>query len=803
MNERVGIGYFHPGDSRIEIASSSDELEVDKRLTFAALQRAPGATVVVSTGASQQLHVDRSVQLIEGILPWMMVSERHSSSSATSGFATLTTGGLTPIPFLPQSWSGADQSDHMGIDASNTSLDSSATVASLGFGNSSSPLNLNGHSLIVKSGGISLGNGGQINNGTLSTGPDGFNELLFYGRGAVSANIVEDPAAGPLAVTFSPGAGSFNVVYSGNNSYTGPTFVNEGQLDVFTRTALPTGTDLILNGGDVTLRYDSTAANKFGTIRIAGDGSLRSISGQNAIQFDELQLEQGEVREIRLAGSGTIRKTTNGDALLVSITSSGFSGNILVEQGHLGVFGTIPGSIRVTGGSVGVGGGTNPITLDGGALMLGQSPLSSASTYKGNGSIHVASPSKIMGIGIDRVDEAITGTITGAGSLEFTADGLIQQAMGSKIRVSSNNPNFSGDVSIDSLAIELWHSHSLGTGNISVGSGGILSLIGPSHMVVPGDVRLVGGEVRGRSYETEAHELAGDLFVTGRSRVGGVNVLGTTHLENGSSLTVSGRYGTQFVGEMLVGGNVDLEYGLPALSPGSINLGQDNLLQIRGTVSAGAPEATLNFVDRGLVDFQVHGTLKANAGQVLNIRKDGERFVLPLQGPTAGIAGDGTVNGDFALTAGATLAPGQSPGTLVIEGDLEMGSGAVYEWELGDSAWDQVHVDGTLTFSSSVGEPWQLVLSEHQTEMAYEDSEWLIATADAILGFDPTTLEIVTTGLSDGIRSDLAAEFTVEQRGGNLYLVLAVPEPSAMVVAVLLLASGVVFQRRKRTCISK
>jgi hypothetical protein len=73
------------------------------------------------------------------------------------------------------------------------------------------------------------------------------------------------------------------------------------------------------------------------------------------------------------------------------------------------------------------------------------------------------------------------------------------------------------------------------------------------------------------------------------------------------------------------------------------------------------------------------------------------------------ISGSGKI-GQLALVSGAILAPGNSPGLLTVDGDLDFAAGAIYEWEIdGYSAfepqrgtsYDAINVNGTVTINAA------------------------------------------------------------------------------------------------------
>ena len=70
---------------------------------------------------------------------------------------------------------------------------------------------------------------------------------------------------------------------------------------------------------------------------------------------------------------------------------------------------------------------------------------------------------------------------------------------------------------------------------------------------------------------------------------------------------------------------------------------------------------------------------------------------------SASVSGIGTFKGDMTLEDGSMIAPGNSPGTLTIDGNLTMDSGAIYQYEfdLDSSMFDTIVVTGDLTVSGT------------------------------------------------------------------------------------------------------
>ncbi|MCQ6263314.1 autotransporter domain-containing protein [Alcanivorax sp. MM125-6] len=252
-----------------------------------------------------------------------------------------------------------------------------------------------------------------------------------------------------------------------------------------------------------------------------------------------------------------------------------------------------------------------------------------------------------------------------------------------------------------------------GDGQVSIGAGGTVisdnGFVG-SGAVGQGRVTLGGADagwemvsnlVVGSYGSGEITVNAGATLSNGLAFVGSeagssgsVTVLGNGALWNNRGAILLGNNGN---GELTIadGGTVranGVVVGVNASGTGSLTLGEGGTLE--------AP-----WVDRDAGA----GTLVLNGNNLFRgaSRVDGGTLIVngAVAGSTVTVAdgallgGTGTLGG-ARLTDGATLAPGNSIGTLTVDGDLVFESGSVFQVEgAGDGSADRVRVTGGATLN--------------------------------------------------------------------------------------------------------
>ncbi|MCA9185017.1 MAG: hypothetical protein KDA99_05335, partial [Planctomycetales bacterium] len=630
-------------------------------------------TLVLNASSTRDLRVD-------GILPWVLAQNHSVFGARGIGFGTLSDNGtITTLADYVTDINTAAANDHVEIGSTNLILNADLQIASLTFDIPGGPLDLGGHTLNLASGGLFLGEGGVIQNGSLTGGESGKNEIVVWGSGHISADIT-DNSRGPVSITFASGTSK---EISGSNTYSGTTHVAETHLIVATANALPVNSDLHIVGGKVQLPVGQTTPTVLRAIRVAEGGKLEvQQQGRNELQFDSMLLEEGTVHLDRLIGDGSITKTTSGAAsLILGSPTPTYNGTITIEDGRLEVFGGNNARFMVNGGKLVTWDTSSTIALAGGDLQ----------TRGLHGSVEITAPARLLlDLDPNSMSSVIDGTLVGDGSLTITRAVPVSTSELASRHVHSitgDNSAFSGDVNIASVAIMARTSTALGTGHINVLPDGVLSFWGPGgdtaadRLAIQNNISLAGGQLVGDS-NAPPQFLHGELHVSGMSRIGNVQVLGDTYLSDGSRLSSVTKDVTQYVGDLWIGGHAELEYGneIIAVNASDVLVGTTQLL---GTIRSNATNAVLDLIDRGLDEAVIDVSLDVQSGQSLSILHNGQSMDLLIAGGGKRVSGDGTINNNVTVSEGAAITPGSSEGLLAIDGTVSFANGGRLSIELG------------------------------------------------------------------------------------------------------------------------
>ena len=234
------------------------------------------------------------------------------------------------------------------------------------------------------------------------------------------------------------------------------------------------------------------------------------------------------------------------------------------------------------------------------------------------------------------------------------------------------------------------------------------------------------------------------------------------------ALTAASRLGGS--GRLDVAAPITGDYGITKIGAGAVNLTGASTYTGGTTVEAGTlfvNNATGSATGTGTVTVQTGGTL----------------------------GGAGTVGGDVVLDAGGKLSPGNSPGVMVVEGDLDISQvendGSLI-FEIGDPTpgnYDQVQVSGILNLGNLT---WaDFTFSSGGTPLVH-GQEYTLFTYGSKTG----SLDANPANLRGVVPDDPAGHIAQLSDTGTSIAMRVIPEPSTVCMLLLCAAGGLTLRRR-------
>jgi autotransporter-associated beta strand protein len=506
--------------------------------------------------------------------------------------------------------------------------------------------------------------------------------------------------------------GSGTVFLTGNNNYSGGTDIQQGAIRVTNLGALGTGPvsvaagaalDLSINGsatyngaisgagilrksdvGDLTLLSNTLTGGLDivgGRVIVNTTGALGggpvTTAADTQLVFDNTTTE---VMSNQISGVGALTK--DGTGALIIQNANSYTGGTIINAGRIGlnngqglgtgnvvvlqnavlnignvaVANNVSGAGQIVKTASGTGSltGTNThsggVDIQGGTLVVNSpSALGTGTVSMGTGTILNVNYSGSTNVALDNV-------LTGAGALVKDGSGTLV--------INNGTNNYSGGTTINAGRLGLNFGNGLGTGAVVIGSGASLAL---------GDVTYAN-----------ATSGAGQIVKTS---AGLTNLTGTNTHSGGIAIQA---------GTLAVSGNAPLGSGTVAISSGAVF---EYTNATASTFSNGLSGAgSFNKLGAGQLTFANNfsiGSLNLNAGRT-RINTIATTNVTVAAGAT--LDGTGRIIGN--LTNNGTVAPGNSIGTITVQGNYVHNANSVLEIEFdGAGNIDLLDVTGNASLN--------------------------------------------------------------------------------------------------------
>ncbi|MBL8891938.1 MAG: autotransporter-associated beta strand repeat-containing protein [Planctomycetaceae bacterium] len=593
-------------------------------------------------------------------------------------------------------------------------------------------------------------------------------DTWWFGSGMGADRVLNTGGAiqtGAIRVDNNTGTPNYGVTING------PTITLIGNGDF----AIPGGSGnsgLVLNG--------SVGGNLVINSNLIVDGNQTWFAARNYTINGTVTLDNSTITFRQSAGTASINGAISGtgsllkdnSALTVLAGNSSYSGSTSVNLGILQVTGTL--------------GGTAGSSTDTGNIVFGGSGSNGTLQFNTVGNLGVASQIRFRNTG---------GTAGSGGRLEYngTTNQVLSKTIQSDssigIRIASNSVG--GSLTVNGTFDQT--NRSLYLEGSGTGSNTLASLFAGTG--------TLNKREAGTWLLTNTNTYSGGTVISGGTlRVNALSGIGTGALtvQNGSTFRYEGSGAESTARDLnmnsgaatvdIVNANANLNFtSVGGTRNGAFTKSGAGAMTIAGNFSGSASIAVTGGSLRLTGASNTHsGTTSVSNGGALIIdgtHTGGGNYSI---NDTSKLMGTGSIGANVVLGSNATLAPGNSIGTLTVNGNLTLGG--TYEWEVqsGTSNADLVNVVGNIDLTGSnlnLVELGTIQGGQKFTLFGYTGA--LVGTFANMGSFAQWTINYADA--SAGLNGGSGAQFVT---------LTAVPEPTALLLVAG--AVGIGFVRRRR-----